>query len=93
MMNNLMGPLGMLLAGMAIADVPYEKCDFYRKTKLSVGCVAAAVVSGTWITGCDEKHFRSLCTWSVILSQILLTVYLACVTPACAYGDFHGTAL
>lgn len=54
MMNNMIGPLGMLLTGMAYCRSAV-KVDIYKKKKLSVGCVAAALVSGTWIIS-DESN-------------------------------------
>ena len=57
MMNNMIGPIGMLLAGMVIADVPL-KTVFTKMINTFAGVN-------------DSK-------------QILLTVYIASITPACA---------
>lgn len=79
MMNNIIGPLGMLLAGGYCRSA--VKVDIYKKKKLSVGCVSAALVTGTWIILMKAIQIVVNLENS---SQILLTVYLACVTPACA---------
>ena len=57
MMNNMIGPIGMLLAGMVIADVPL-KIVFTKK--------------------------RNYLSTDIHGEQILLTVYIASITPACA---------
>ena len=79
MMNNLMGPLGMLLAGMVIADVSMKNV-FLRKRnylpaalRLLIYPVLALVVMKIISLFAPVSDFK----------QILLTVYLASVTPAC----------
>ena len=79
MMNNLMGPLGMLLAGMVIADVSMKNV-FLRKRnylpaalRLLIYPVLALVVMKIISLFAPVNDFK----------QILLTVYLASVTPAC----------
>ena len=44
MMNNMIGPIGMLLAGMVIADVPL-KIVFTKKRKLSFNSIAIDCLS------------------------------------------------
>ena len=63
MMNNMIGPLGMLLAGMAIAEVPLKSIFTKKRNYLSVA-------------------LRLLLY--PVLGLLLMKVYLACVTPACA---------
>ena len=80
MMNNMIGPLGMLLAGMAIAEVPLKTVFTRRRNYLSVAfrlllypVLGLLLMKAIQIVVNLENS-----------SQILLTVYLACVTPACA---------
>ena len=79
MMNNLMGPLGMLLAGMVIADVSMKNVFLRKRNYLSAALrlliypvlsLAVMKIISLFAPGSDFK-------------QILLTVYLASVTPAC----------
>lgn len=39
MMNNMIGPIGMLLAGMVIADVPL-KIVFTKKRNYAIDCLS-----------------------------------------------------
>lgn len=80
MMNNMIGPLGMLLAGMAIAEVPLKSIFTKKRNYLSVAfrlllypVLGLLLMKAIQIVVNLENS-----------SQILLTVYLACVTPACA---------
>ena len=80
MMNNMIGPLGMLLAGMAIAEVQLKTVFTRRRNYLSVAfrlllypVLGLLLMKAIQIVVNLENS-----------SQILLTVYLACVTPACA---------
>ena len=80
MMNNMIGPLGMLLAGMAIAEVPLKSIFTKKRNYLSVALrlflypvLGLLLMKAIQIVVNLENS-----------SQILLTVYLACVTPACA---------
>ena len=80
MMNNMIGPLGMLLAGMVIAEVPLKTVFTRKKSYLSAALrllVYPMVVLGL---------MKAIQTFASIQDskQILLTVYLASVTPACA---------
>ena len=79
MMNNLMGPLGMLLAGMVIADVSMKNVFLRKRNYLSAALrlliypvlsLAVMKIISLFAPGSDFK-------------QILVTVYLASVTPAC----------
>ena len=80
MMNNMIGPLGMLLAGMAIAEVPLKSIFTKKRNYLSVALrLLLYPVLGLFLMKAIQivvnlENSR----------QILLTVYLACVTPACA---------
>ena len=80
MMNNMIGPLGMLLAGMAIAEVPLKSIFTKRRNYLSVVFrLLLYPVLGLFLM----KAIQIVVNLENS-SQILLTVYLACVTPACA---------
>ena len=80
MMNNMIGPLGMLLAGMAIAEVPLKSIFTKRRNYLSVALrLLLYPVLGLFLM----KAIQIVVNLENS-SQILLTVYLACVTPACA---------
>lgn len=80
MMNNMIGPLGMLLAGMVIAEVPLQTVFTRKRSYLSaalrlliypVFVLILMKIIQTFVGIQDSK-------------QILLTVYLASITPACA---------
>lgn len=80
MMNNMIGPLGMLLAGMAIAEVPLKSIFIKKRNYLSVALrLLLYPVLGLFLM----KAIQIVVNLENS-SQILLTVYLACVTPACA---------
>lgn len=80
MMNNMIGPLGMLLAGMAIAEVPLKLIFTKKRNYLSVAFrLLLYPVLGLFLM----KAIQIVVNLENS-SQILLTVYLACVTPACA---------
>ena len=69
--GNMIGPMGMLLAGMAIAEVPLKKvfCTPRNYLPLVIVLLLWAVHASLWIP--DGK-------------SILMTVYLSAITPACA---------
>ena len=80
MMNNMIGPLGMLLAGMVIAEIPLKTVFIRKRSYLSaalrlliypVFVLILMKIIQTFVGIQDSK-------------QILLTVYLASITPACA---------
>lgn len=80
MMNNMIGPLGMLLAGMAIAEVPLKSIFTKKRNYLSVALrLLLYPVLGLFLM----KAIQIVVNLENS-SQILLTVYLACVTPVCA---------
>ena len=78
-MGSLMGPLGMLLAGMAIAESPLRQlaCTprYYLTAALRLLVYPLAALALLWATGA-----------AALLPDgraILMTVYLAAITPAC----------
>ena len=79
-MSNLMGPLGMLLAGMVIADIPL-KTVFTRKRNylptvsrlLIYPMLVLPLMKGIYL-------FSNLAD----AKNVLMIVYLASITPACA---------
>lgn len=78
-MGALMGPLGMLLAGMAIAESPLRQlvCTprYYLTAALRLVVYPLAALVLLWTTG-----------MAALLPDgraILMTVYLAVITPAC----------
>ena len=80
MMNDMIGPLGMLLAGMAIAEVPLKSIFTKRRNYLSVALRLLLYP----VLGLFLMKVIQIVVNLENSSQILLTVYLACVTPACA---------
>ena len=80
MMNNMIGPLGMLLAGMAIAEVPLKSIFTKKRNYLSVA-LRLLLYPGLGLLLMKAIQIVVNLENS---SQILLTVYFACVTPACA---------
>ena len=79
MMNNLLGPLGMLLAGMVIADVSMKNVFLRKRNYLS----AALRLLIYPVLSLAVMKIISLFAPVSDFKQILLTVYLASVTPAC----------
>ena len=67
-MGSMIGPIGMLLAGMAIAESPLRKVFCTKRNYL-------VVVLRLWV-------FRAQ-TYVADGKNILMTVYLAAITPAC----------
>ena len=80
MMNNMIGPIGMLLAGMVIAEVPLR--TVFTKKRNYVSTVLRLIVYPIFVL----ILMKVINTFAGIndSKQILLTVYLASVTPACA---------
>ena len=80
MMNNMIGPLGMLLAGMVIAEVPL-KTVFTRK-RIYLSAALRLFIYPVFVLGL----MKVIQTFASIQDskQILLTVSLASITPACA---------
>lgn len=80
MMNNMIGPLGMLLAGMVIAEVPLKTVFTRKRSYLSAAL--RQFIYPVFVLGL----MKVIQTFASIQDskQILLTVYLASITPACA---------
>lgn len=80
MMNNMIGPLGMLLAGMVIAEVPLQTVFTRKRSYLSAAL--RLLVYPVFVLGL----MKIIQTFTAIhdSKQILLTVCLASITPACA---------
>ena len=80
MMNNMIGPIGMLLAGMVIADVPLKTVFTKKRNYLST--VLRLIVYPIFVL----ILMKLIHTFAGIndSKQILLTVYIASITPACA---------
>ena len=78
--GNMMGPMGMLLAGMAIAEKPLREVFCTRRnylpTVLRLVVCPLVVLMLLWVC-----HASS---WVADGKNILMTVYLAAITPACA---------
>lgn len=80
MMNNMIGPIGMLLAGMVIAEVPLKTVFIRKRSYLSA--VLRLLIYPVLVLGL-MKAFQ-IFAGIPDSRQILLTVYLASITPACA---------
>ena len=80
MMNNMIGSLGMLLAGMVIAEVPLKTVFTRKRSYLSAAL--RLFIYPVFVLGL----MKVIQTFASIQDskQILLTVYLASITPACA---------
>ena len=80
MMNNMIGPLGMLLAGMVIAEVPLKTVFTRKRSYLSAAL--RLFIYPVFVLGL----MKVIQTFASIQDskRILLTVYLASITPACA---------
>lgn len=78
--GNMIGPMGMLLAGMAIADVPLKKVFCTPRNYLPVFLrllgVPLVIVLLLWAVRASH--------WIPDGKSILMTVYLSAITPACA---------
>lgn len=79
-MGDMFGPLGMLLAGMVIADTPLRA--LFTNARSYLAAALRLLVCPLIIV----LLFRVFGTagWIPDGKSILLTVYLACITPACA---------
>lgn len=80
MMNNMIGPLGMLLAGMVIAEVPLKTVFTRKRSYLSAALRLLVYPVFVLILMKIIQTFAGIQD----SKQILLTVYLASITPACA---------
>lgn len=78
MTASMVGPLGMLLAGMVIADVPLRDvfCDRRHYFTAALRLIAAPLILLALFKLCGASLLTA--EWK----KILLVVYLACVTPA-----------
>ena len=78
--GNMIGPMGMLLAGMAIAEVPLKKVfctpHNYLPVFLRLLGVPLVIVLLLWAVHAS--------LWIPDGKPILMTVYLSAITPACA---------
>lgn len=78
--GNMIGPMGMLLAGMAIAEVPLQKVFCtprnYLPVVLRLLVVPMVVLLLLW-----AAHAAS---WIPNGKPILMTVFLSAITPSCA---------
>ena len=78
--GNMIGPLGMLLAGMAIAEKPLRDVFCTRRNYLPtvLRLVVCPLVMLVLLWVCHAS------SWVADGKNILMTVYLAAITPACA---------
>lgn len=76
----LMGPLAMLLAGMAIADCPLRQlfgtARYYLASLLRLILYPLAALAALWAVGASGMIPGG--------KAVLMTVFLAAITPACA---------
>ena len=82
MMNNMIGPLGMLLAGMAIAETSLKSVFLRKRSYLTV--VLRLIVYPLLALLLIKGIFLASNAGVSDADSILLTVYLAAITPACA---------
>ena len=82
MMNNMIGPLGMLLAGMAIAETSLKLVFLRKRSYLTV--VLRLIVYPLLALLLIKGIFPASHAGVSDADSILLTVYLAAITPACA---------
>ena len=76
----VIGPIGMLLAGMAISEIPFKKIFMEKRNYLAVLLrlfIYPLVVLIVF-------KVLDLTDWIADGKNLLLIVFLACVTPACA---------
>ena len=77
---EMIGPIGMLLAGMAISEIPFKKIFMEKRNYLAVLLrlfIYPLVVLIVF-------KVLDLTDWIADGKNLLLIVFLACVTPACA---------
>ena len=79
-MGNMVGPLGMLLAGMAIAESPLKQLFCTRRYYMPV----ALRLLGYPLAALLVLRLLNAAAWVPGGRAILMTVYLAAITPACA---------
>ena len=78
--GNMIGPMGMLLAGMAIAEVPLKKVFCTLRNYLPV-VLRLLVVPVIVLSLLRVVHAAG---WISDGKAILMTVYLSAITPSCA---------
>lgn len=79
-MGDMVGPLGMLLAGMAIAESPLKQLFCTKRYYLPV----ALRLIGYPVAVLAVLRLLNAAAWVPDGRSILMTVYLAAITPACA---------
>ena len=79
-MGDMVGPLGMLLAGMAIAESPLKQLFCTKRYYLPV----ALRLIGYPVAVLAVLRLLNAAAWVPAGRSILMTVYLAAITPACA---------
>lgn len=80
MTGDMVGPMGMLLAGMVIADIPMKQVFAVLENYKTV--ILRLIVYPIALLGLMKLiHATGMIADG---KNILLTVYLACITPACA---------
>ena len=79
-LGDMVGPLGMLLAGMVIADTPLRRLFTTPRNYLPVllRLLAFPLVTVLLLRAAGAAG------WIADGKNILMIVYLACITPACA---------
>ena len=78
--GSMMGPLGMILAGMVIAEMPLGK--LFREKRHYLAVVLRLVICP--LLALAVLRVLGVAGWMADGKNIVLTVYLACITPACA---------
>ena len=79
-LGAMVGPIGMLLAGIVIADTPLRQLFMRRRHYVPVLLRLIICPSITVLL----LRVIGAASWIPDGHSILLTVYLACITPACA---------
>ena len=76
----MVGPIGMLLAGLVIADTPLRQLFMRRRHYVPVllRLIICPIITVLLL------RVIGAASWIPDGHSILLTVYLACITPACA---------
>ena len=79
-LGAMVGPIGMLLAGIVIADTPLRQLFMRRRHYVPVllRLIICPIITVLLL------RVIGAASWIPNGHSILLTVYLACITPACA---------
>ena len=79
-LGAMVGPIGMLLAGIVIADTPLRQLFMRRRHYVPVllRLIICPIITVLLL------RVIGVASWIPDGHSILLTVYLACITPACA---------